>query len=134
MYDRDIMTEDPFMLVYCPDKYKTQRMYDEFADDSLAALRFIPDWFVTSKMFERLDTTLHAKDDKDYKVSFIANERHILTVDLNKINLDNNKNFDEDDLDTVIYVRHLAWRRNFQKRKALQKKDKQRVNCSSLAS
>ena len=27
----------------------TQRMCDEAADDSLAALKLIPDWFVTSK-------------------------------------------------------------------------------------
>ena len=39
-----------FLLVYCPDKYKTQRMCDKSVDDSLAALKLIPDWFVTSKM------------------------------------------------------------------------------------
>ena len=43
------------MLVYSPDKYKTQRMCDEVVDDSLAALTFVHDWFVTSKIFERLD-------------------------------------------------------------------------------
>ena len=40
------------MLVYCPDKYKTQRMHDEAVDDILAALRFIPDWFVTIMMIK----------------------------------------------------------------------------------
>ena len=39
-----------FLLVYCPDKYKTQRMCDKAVDDSLAALKLIPDWFVASKM------------------------------------------------------------------------------------
>ena len=43
------ISEDPFMLVYCPDKYKTQRMYDEAVDDGLAALKFISNLFVTSK-------------------------------------------------------------------------------------
>ena len=36
--------------MYCPDKYKTQRMCGEAVDDSLAALKLIPDWFVASKM------------------------------------------------------------------------------------
>ena len=34
------------------------------------------------------------------KETFIANQRHILAVDLDKINLDNNNNFDENDPDT----------------------------------
>ena len=41
-----------FFIVYYPDKYKTQEMCDEAADDSLAALRLIPDWFVRSKMIK----------------------------------------------------------------------------------
>ena len=107
------------MLVYSPDKYKTQRMCDEVVDDSLAALTFVHDWFVTSKIFERLDNTLHAKDDILFynenfeKVTFIANQRHILAIDLDKINLDNDNNFDEDDRDTITHVRHSAWCSNF---------------------
>ena len=44
----------------------------------------------------------------------------ILCIDLNNINLDNN--FDEDDLDTIILVRLLAWHTKFKKHKALKKK------------
>ena len=44
MCDR-IVSEDPFLVVYCPDKYKTQRMYNE-----AAALELISNWLVTSKM------------------------------------------------------------------------------------
>ena len=40
-----VVSEDPFLIVYCPDKCKTQRMCDWFADDSLAALKLLPDWF-----------------------------------------------------------------------------------------
>ena len=40
------------MLIYCPDRYKTQKMWDEIVDDYLAALKFIPDWFVTTKILE----------------------------------------------------------------------------------
>ena len=38
-----VVSEDPFLIVYCPDKYKIQRMCDEAVDDSLAALRLISD-------------------------------------------------------------------------------------------
>ena len=51
-----------FLIVYCPDKYKTQRMCDEAADDFLAALTSIPDRFVTSKMIKKLYTALYADD------------------------------------------------------------------------
>ena len=40
------------IFVYYPEKYKTQRMCDEAIDDCLAALKFIPDWFVTCKMIK----------------------------------------------------------------------------------
>ena len=49
------------------------------------------------------------------KVTFIANQRYIV-VDLEKINLDNDNNFDEDDTDTIIHVRLLVWRSKFEKR------------------
>ena len=52
-----------FLIVYCPDEYKTWRMCDEAADDCLAALKFIPDWFVTSKMLGKLYNALHVNDN-----------------------------------------------------------------------
>ena len=42
MWD-SIFCEDPFMIVYCPDKHKTQRMCDEVVDNSPAAVKSIPD-------------------------------------------------------------------------------------------
>ena len=33
-------------------------MRDKAVDDSLAALKLIPDWFVTTKMIKKLDTAL----------------------------------------------------------------------------
>ena len=128
--DRYKTQQDPSMLVYCRDRYKTQRMYDEAVDDCLAALKFIPDWFVTSKMLENLDNALHANDDdilfynEDFdEVTFIANQRHILAVDLYKIILDNDNNnnsFYEDDPD-IVHVRLLTWCSKCKKRKALKK-------------
>ena len=44
----------------------------------------------------------------------------ILSIDLNNINFD--KNFDEDDSDTIILIKLLAWQIRFEKRKALKRK------------
>ena len=66
-------------------------------------------------MLEKLGNTLHANDDvvfyKDNfdKVVFVVNQRHILAVDMDEINLDNDNNFDEDDPDTMIQSFGLAY-------------------------
>ena len=108
-----VVSEDPFLIVSCTDKYKTQRMCDEAVDDSLAALKLIPDWFVTSKMIKKRFTALYADENTLYfnedsgNVVLSLNEMGILNIDLNNINLDNN--FDEDDADIIILIRLLAW-------------------------
>ena len=104
-----VVSEDPFFVVYCPDKYKTQRMYDEAVDDSLAALKLVSNFFVTSKMIKKLFSALCTDENILYfnedsgNVVFSYNEMGIHNIDLNNINLDNN--FDEDDLDTIIHTR-----------------------------
>ena len=55
------------------------------------------------------------------KVTFCANQMRILAVDLHKINLDEDNNFDEDDPATIIHVRLPAWRSKFEKRNPLEK-------------
>ena len=96
-------------------------MCDKAVDDCLTALKFISYWFVTSKMLEKLDNALHANDDivfcnEDFnKITIITNQRHMLPSDLDKINLNNNNNFYEDDSDSIIYVRLLVWCSNFKK-------------------
>ena len=125
MCDR-IISEDPFMLVYCPDKYRTQIMCDEPVGDCLAALKSILDWFFTSKIIKKRPTSLCADDNILYfnedssDVIFSSNEIGILSIDLNNINLENS-NFDEDDSATIILVRRLAWHVKFEKRKALKR-------------
>ena len=42
LYDR-VVSEDPFLIVYSPDKQKTQKMCNKAVDCSLAALKYIPD-------------------------------------------------------------------------------------------
>ena len=44
-----VISGDLYLIVYCPDKYIIQRMCDETVD-FLAALKLIPNWFVTCKM------------------------------------------------------------------------------------
>ena len=89
-------------------------MCDEAVDDGLAALNFISDWFVTSKMLKKFDNALHTNDGILFynegfdKFMFVADQRHILAVDLDKVNLANGNNFDENDPDTIIHVRLLA--------------------------
>ena len=49
-----VVSEDPFLIKCCPDKYKTERMCDETFDDSLTPLKLIPDWFVATKRLGNL--------------------------------------------------------------------------------
>ena len=94
-------------------------------DDSLAALKLIPDSFVTSKMIKKIyaalyadENTLYFNEDPD-DVTFCCDEMGLNnSVNLNNINLDNN--FDEDNPDTI---RLWAWHIKFEKCKAL-KNDK----------
>ena len=44
--------------VYYLDKYITQRICDEAVDESLAALKLIPDWFVKSRLIKELYNAL----------------------------------------------------------------------------
>ena len=38
-----VVSKDPFLIACCTDKYETQKLYDEAGDDSLVALKLIPD-------------------------------------------------------------------------------------------
>ena len=77
-------------------------------------------------MIKKLFTDLYADENILYlnedssNAIFNYNEMGILNIDLNCINLDDN-NFEEDDPDTIIHVRLLAWHTKFEKRKALKK-------------
>ena len=100
-------------------------MCDKAVVDSLATLKFISDWFVTSKMIEKLFTSLYGDkkifyfEENSRNVVFNCNGMDILNIDLNNINLDNN--FDEDYPDTITLIRPLAWDIEFEKGKALNK-------------
>ena len=81
-------------------------MRDKAVDESLATLKLIPNWFVRSKMINEFSTALYVDKNILYfkeefgNVVFSCNEKDLLNIDLNNINLDNN--FDEDDTDTIF--------------------------------
>ena len=116
-----------FLVVYCPDKYKTQKICDKAIYDLLAALKLIPDRIFTNKTIKELFTALYAdenifylnEDSSNAILSF--NEMGVLNKDLNSINLDNK--FDEDDPDTIILIRIFACIINLKNAKHV-KKDK----------
>ena len=68
-------------------------MCDEPVDDFLAALKLIPNWFVTSKMIKTLyialyeDDGLRLFDEGSGGVTFCCNEMGILSVNLNNIKI-----------------------------------------------
>ena len=77
-------------------------------------------------MIRKFHETLFANDgivlvDEDFeKITFFANEMNTLCVDLNKTNLDD-VDYYEDDPETIILARLLAWRNKFEKCKAFKK-------------
>ena len=84
------VSEDPFLNL----EESVMKIICKCANDCLVALKFISDWFVTSKMFEKFHSALLANDDiiffnEDFnKVTFSAKQIHILAKDIDKINLD----------------------------------------------
>ena len=52
--------------------------------------------------------------------NFLVMKWGILSINLNNVNLDNN--FDENDPNTIILFKYLAWHSIFKKRKALNKR------------
>ena len=76
-------------------------------------------------MIKELFTALCADENILYfnegydNVVFSFNEMGILNIDLNNTNLDNN--IDEDDPDTIVRIRLLAWHIKSEKYKVLKK-------------
>ena len=76
--------------------------------------KFVPDWFVTNKLLEKIDDLVLSNNDIDLEVidsdiaTVLSDARRLFIIDLTHINLDDN-NFDEDDLGTIVYVRLVAW-------------------------
>ena len=101
-------------------------MSDKAVDDCLAASKFVPHWFVIIKMIKKLFTAFYADENILYfnedsgEVVFYCNGMGILNIDLNNINLDDT-NYEEDDPETILLIRLLAWHIKLEKSKALKK-------------
>ena len=129
-----IFSDDPFSIKYVPDLYKTQQISDQAVHDCLAPLKFVPDWFVTSKMIKKRFTALYADENILYfsedsrNVVFNCNGMSILNTNLNNINLEDT-NYDQDDPDTIISIRFLVRHIKFEKHKELKKMISVNANC-----
>ena len=97
-------------------------MYDKAVNSYLLALKCVPDWFVTSKVIEKLhDAVLF----NDYVVvggfvTFNSNDIGLNSRTLHNINLDDN-NFDDCDTETINHVKLMGWYNRFKQGKACKK-------------
>ena len=73
-----VVSEDPIMLKYFFDRYQTQTMFNNVVDFCLLELKFVPAWFVTSKIIEKPDSAVFSDGnivfgdlDSDF-VTFLA--------------------------------------------------------------
>ena len=86
-------------------------------------MNLIPDWFFTNEIIKKLYTALYADENILYFNEdsgdgiFCCDGMGISSV--NAINSNLHNNFDEDDPDTIIFVRLSAWHIKSEKRKAL---------------
>ena len=115
-----IISENLSSIRYVPDEYKTQQIVDKAADDCLTSLKFLRDWFVTSIMIKnfllictvmKIYSTLMKILPMSY---FLVMKCVLIIIDLNDINLDDTS-YKEDDPDTIILIRLLAWHNEFKK-------------------
>ena len=103
-----------FMLTYCHDGYKSPEICDKAVESYLQTLKSVPDWFITSKTFKKLDNVVFSNDeiilgDIDSIVItllFFSNEIGFNSVNFNNVNLDedNFDNFDPEIINNVIVI------------------------------
>ena len=114
------------MLKYCLDRYKTQTMRDEFVDDCLSALKFVSELLVTDKMtsFMRFNSLMMTYS---FLMKILVTSLFLLMkwvflvcVDHDKIKLED-IDFYQDDPETIIHVRLLAWRDKLENCKSYKK-------------
>ena len=52
---KNLTLKHPFMLKYCPDRYKTFDMCKKSVDVCLLTSKYFPDWFVILKIQKAID-------------------------------------------------------------------------------
>ena len=128
-----VVSKEPFILKYCLDRCNTQKVCDKAVDDFLPTLKFVPDWFVKNKMLEKLDDVVFSNDDIVF-VNADSDNVTFLRDDMGLVSLVD-VNFNDDDTETIIQVRLMAWCNRYKPHKACKKKrDKQIIATCSMAS
>lgn len=101
------------MLGYCFDRQKTQKICDKAAADYLLTLKFVADWFVTSKIIEKSHNAVFSKYDIILSyidsdiVTFLRSHISLDSINLNNTNIDDG-NLDDYDPESINHSRHLA--------------------------
>ena len=109
-----VITEEPVVPKYFLDRYNIQEISDKAGDACVPALKFVPDWFNTNEMLEKLGNVVLSNGDIDLDdidcdtVTFFSDGIGLVTIEFNNINLDD-YNFDEGDTETIIHVRLMTW-------------------------
>ena len=103
-----VVSEDLFVLKYCPYKHKAQEMCDKAIDFCLLGLKFVSDWFVRSKMIERIDNGVFSNDYTAFGdfVTFFSRDIGLNSITLDNINLYNG-HCDYCDLKTINHVKPM---------------------------
>ena len=102
-------------------------MCDEVLDSYLPILKSVSDWFVMNKIVERFDSSVFSNGDSFFMMQililshFLAMIWTLILQTLNSINLVNDS-FDEEDPESIIHVRFMAWCNRFKQRKVCKKK------------
>ena len=107
-----VVSKEPFMLKYDLDRFESQEMCDKVVESYLLPLIFLPNWFVASKMFEKLDNGVFFNDDRVFGdidtdiVTSFSSDTGRNSINVNDINLDDD-NFDDYDVTLDVTVLHL---------------------------
>ena len=99
-----VVSEERFMLKYCPDKYKGKETCGNAVDDVL--------------VFANGDIFFYDVDCNN--ITFPNDDVVLSNIDLININLDDDI-FDEDDPETIDHVRLMTWRNRFKQCKSCKK-------------
>ena len=102
-------------------------MCDKAVDSRLGALTFVPDWFISSKMTEKLDTAVYYIDYISFSdlnpdfVTFSSRDIGLSIITFDNINL-NGDHFDYCDPETIIHVKLMSWHNKCKQLKVFKKR------------
>ena len=94
-------------------------------------MKFVADWFVTSKIIEKSHNAVFSKYDIILSyidsdiVTFLRSHISLDSINLNNTNIDDG-NLDDYDPESINHSRHLAWYKRFKQHKACNKQKKKR--------